>query len=453
MSIFNGTDKMLRTVKAYIDKTKNDLMENEQEKRCSNSPIKAKFCFIDDDCRTETYSVLKPIFDQRKAKFSLAAITDKIGDERHLTIEQLLEFQNEGFEILSHTKSHPHLNELSELQKTDEIKGSKEQLLKWGIEAKCLIYPYGERNDDVIKIARKYYSAACSVAKENKNDRPLLTYNLGRLGIGEGTTFEILKERIDYTIKKGNLCIFTTHIADTPTDILPLIGQAIDYILSQGYAIDTFSEAFRTHQNSLDYGDYTLTKKGDYFIVDAVGLVYTTFGNTKILDPGTLNLKNLINDFPKKCISTIFLRSFDNLEGSPENAEPGVLITNNITNDESGSYQEYVTYRTKNRYFRYWNASSKQWGDFSSSVIKTLKAKNTEAFSKKWNEYDKYNVTYEKIFSGTTGSPAGGGVLITNTIIPEWQFVYQEFHPVGKNEIWKRTIIDAENNFSEFVKI
>ncbi|AXH73424.1 MAG: hypothetical protein [Caudoviricetes sp.] len=430
-----------------------EIKSNERRLMNRYSPISPSFCFIDDDCRLDTFDVLKPIFDKRGVKFTAAAITDKVGDGRHLTIEQLQQLQSEGFEIASHTKTHPHLNGLDKAELIEELKGSKDTLESWGLNVNCLIYPYGERNDNVIKVTRDYYNSACSVAKENRNDRPILTYNIGRYGLGDDTTLDILKERVDYAIEKGNLCIFTTHIADTPKDIIPLIGEIIDYIISKGFIIETFGEAFEKQQNSLDYGDYTLYDKGDYFVVDSVGAVYSTFGKTKILEVGSKNFSSKINEFPQKCISTIFMRTIDNLSGSPEKNQAGVLTTIRLTNDNSGSLQEYTTISSNNRYYRFWDNSNNIWGEFKASHVGIYTIKDSNAFSKKFNEYDKYKIIYTKIFADNSSSPSGGGILITNTMIPEWQFCFQEFHPVGSTDILKRIVSNKDGEWGEFKKI
>jgi len=121
---------------------------------------KPLFTFVFDDGNETDYIVAKDIFKTRGEVACSAVVTDWINTEDYLTASQLLELQNDGWEILSHTKSHPNLRELSGDRIETEMSQSKATLEKLGIKVKNLVYPFNMNNDLVRNIAGKYYRSA-----------------------------------------------------------------------------------------------------------------------------------------------------------------------------------------------------------------------------------------------------------------------------------------------------
>lgn len=121
---------------------------------------KPLFTFVFDDGNETDYLVAKDIFKTRGEVACSAVVTDRINTENYLTASQLLELQNDGWEILSHTKSHPNLRELSGDRIETEMSQSKATLEKLGIKVRNLVYPFNMNNDLVRNIAGKYYRSA-----------------------------------------------------------------------------------------------------------------------------------------------------------------------------------------------------------------------------------------------------------------------------------------------------
>jgi peptidoglycan/xylan/chitin deacetylase (PgdA/CDA1 family) len=95
-----------------------------------------------------------------------------------LTAEQLLQMENAGMEIGSHTCSHPDLTTLSYQQQRDEMTQSK-QILESIIhgEISSFAYPYGRYNSDSISAAKDAdYQLACTTCSGwfGSENNPLL---------------------------------------------------------------------------------------------------------------------------------------------------------------------------------------------------------------------------------------------------------------------------------------
>lgn len=143
---------------------------------------------FDDGCRS-VFDVARPVLDRFGVVGTVFVPTQYIGAERPMSwrgIEQwtgtpheqeLLpmsweeagELAEAGWEIGSHTVSHPHLTELSDERLRTELLDSRvhcERML--GSECRSLAYPYGDHDDRVVAAtAAAGYEAACAARMES----------------------------------------------------------------------------------------------------------------------------------------------------------------------------------------------------------------------------------------------------------------------------------------------
>lgn len=116
--------------------------------------------FVFDDGNDTDYLVAREIFKKQGAAANFAVVTDWINKENYLTVSQLLELQDDGFEIMSHSKTHPNLKSLTTEQIASELSGSKATLEGWGLRVSNLAYPYNKNDARVRELAAKYYRSA-----------------------------------------------------------------------------------------------------------------------------------------------------------------------------------------------------------------------------------------------------------------------------------------------------
>lgn len=79
--------------------------------------------------------------------------------------DQLGELAEHGWEIGSHTRSHPHLSKLDDERLTDELEGSRSDCAEgMGLPCDTVAYPYGDTDARVAAAARAAgYSAAAGL--------------------------------------------------------------------------------------------------------------------------------------------------------------------------------------------------------------------------------------------------------------------------------------------------
>jgi peptidoglycan/xylan/chitin deacetylase (PgdA/CDA1 family) len=119
----------------------------------------ALFTYVFDD-GFSTDAVVASVFAARGAVACSAVTTGWIGTEDHLTAADIRQLQDQGWEILSHTRTHPHLPRLSAAGIEEELRTSREELESLGVTVHSLVYPYNQSNAEVERIARGYYRSA-----------------------------------------------------------------------------------------------------------------------------------------------------------------------------------------------------------------------------------------------------------------------------------------------------
>jgi Polysaccharide deacetylase len=113
--------------------------------------------FVFDDGNDTDYLVARKIFRDRGAVACSAVTTGFINTKDHLTPAQIVALHDAGWEIMSHTVTHPNLRSLSPEETDRELSRSKAALEALGISVRNLVYPYNKSNETVRAIAGRYY--------------------------------------------------------------------------------------------------------------------------------------------------------------------------------------------------------------------------------------------------------------------------------------------------------
>jgi peptidoglycan/xylan/chitin deacetylase (PgdA/CDA1 family) len=95
--------------------------------------------------------------------------------------EQLQGLAAHGWEIGSHTHTHPRLTRLAPAELSTELKRSRALLEEWlGLPCRSLAYPYGDVSASVAKAARDAgYTAAATLDAARRSNDPLLWPRIG----------------------------------------------------------------------------------------------------------------------------------------------------------------------------------------------------------------------------------------------------------------------------------
>ena len=217
--------------------------------------------FIFDDNWATDYTVMKPVFDAQGEVACCAVISDQVDAPTHTTQAQLLALQAAGWEMLSHTKSHPDLTGESEANKIIELAGSKAALEAMGLSIAHVAYPGGTYDDATVRIAKDYYDGGRGII--GQTNRPILdTYALTAYGADDHTAVAARQGYVDTAETAKAWLIFYLHTTDA--DDAAAMNTLIDYIQAKSIPIVTISEGFALTTNLPAKKGSTLALDGTY---------------------------------------------------------------------------------------------------------------------------------------------------------------------------------------------
>lgn len=153
-------------------------------------------------------------------------------------ITELTDLQNHGWEIGSHSRTHPNLTTLSEADLITELNQSKVELQAAGLNVSGFAYPGGQgpRNGTVFRKVKQYYSYARSVAS-GYNTPIIKQYDLRTQLQTSSTTIGTMKGWVDSAIANHQWLIITMHTVDTTGSIYSIspddLTSLADYIETQ----------------------------------------------------------------------------------------------------------------------------------------------------------------------------------------------------------------------------
>ncbi|HET9411898.1 MAG TPA: polysaccharide deacetylase family protein [Candidatus Saccharimonadales bacterium] len=200
----------------------------------------AAISFTFDDGFASVYTQAKPALAKYGLNGTSYVVTDCVGmtktpntcradnDKPYMTWTQIKQLQASGWEIGSHSKTHPYLassdaddgqpNVLTPAQVEQELSQSKAALAAQGINAMSFASPYGDYNNATLAKIAKYYQTHRGFADTNNNQWPFNDYLLNNFPVQEGVTVDQVKAKIDDAIANKRWLVLTFHnIATSPS--------------------------------------------------------------------------------------------------------------------------------------------------------------------------------------------------------------------------------------------
>jgi peptidoglycan/xylan/chitin deacetylase (PgdA/CDA1 family) len=175
-----------------------------------------------DDGWESAYSEGFKVLEKYNIKTTQYILGGHFGDEAYLSEEQVHSMQEAGHEIAAHSMTHPDLTSLTE-DKVEWELGESDRVLsdKFGAMREFAT-PLGASNDMVLKHLKKYYRSHrntigdATVADDTDINigQTFNRYNINAFTIRKSTTYEELKNLIDYTIQRKGWLVITYHQVD-----------------------------------------------------------------------------------------------------------------------------------------------------------------------------------------------------------------------------------------------
>ena len=234
--------------------------------------------FICDDGYVTDNTIMLPVFSAQGEVACSAITTDYLNTDGHLTTAELQELEDAGWEVMSHTVTHPDLTGLTEAQIITELSNSKTILEGLGFTVNNMVYPDNLTNALVRRVARRYYEAAAG-GNNNLNENVLNTWELNRYQIDDHTQLATYQGYVDDAETDDVWLIFFLH--GTNSDDATAMNTLIDYIQAKSIPIVTIEQGLALSGNMIDTGDsFTTSEFGVRFragmVVNNTDLVVDT---------------------------------------------------------------------------------------------------------------------------------------------------------------------------------
>lgn len=228
-------------------------------------PPRVTFTF--DDGTRHLYTLAAPLFSAKNLKAVIYGETYYLtsGEDWVMTWDELKDLRDRlGWEIGSHTVTHPNLTTLSAAALEKELADSKKTFLDHGIVATAFSSPYGEYNNKVLKAIAKHYSShraawgGPNIWPDNYND-----YELWTMEVKHTTPPEEVMGWIDEAIANNQWLVLLLHDVVVGTPVEYEYNQAdlekiVNYTASRPINVVTMQEGLNpaSGQNLVPNGSF-----------------------------------------------------------------------------------------------------------------------------------------------------------------------------------------------------
>jgi peptidoglycan/xylan/chitin deacetylase (PgdA/CDA1 family) len=160
-------------------------------------------------------------------------LTEDLNQPGIMTDAQIIELKNFGFEIASHSVSHPHLTLLNTTQLDSELKNSQIMLQnKFNVPVSNFASPYGEYNDEVIQYIKKYYKSHRSVDVGFNAKNNFDIYNIKVKNVNSNVPASTVLEWVDEAKASKTWLVLVYHDILVGGDFFTSTPQNLDTVLA-----------------------------------------------------------------------------------------------------------------------------------------------------------------------------------------------------------------------------
>ena len=222
------------------------------------SPGPGAVTFMFDDGYKSTKSVAKPILDQYGFVGSAAAISSVVGTSGAMTAQDLRDLQTAGWDIASHSVTHPSMIGLSTTAARNELQNSKSTLTGFGLTIDSFVWPYGDYNQSLIGLTQvglptaPLYKSARNVEFDD-NAYGTFPYALKVLELVNTTQIGEVQSWIDDLKAGGRWGILLIHdVVNNPGTwaISPaMLDQVAQRVANSGVSVINYRTGYQTFAN------------------------------------------------------------------------------------------------------------------------------------------------------------------------------------------------------------
>ena len=169
------------------------------------------------------------------------------GFTNFMSNNQIEDIYSMGHEIGAHTKTHPHLSQLSSQNQQSEIEGSRSDLISLNVgPVSSFAYPYGDYSTTTIQLVKNAGFTSAGSTIDSYVTVGSDKYQLENQSALLGTTLAEYEQWIDTAQATKTWVIITFHKVDNSGDMYSvtpdLFNKIVDYVVSKNIKTTTVSD-------------------------------------------------------------------------------------------------------------------------------------------------------------------------------------------------------------------
>ena len=200
------------------------------------SKKKAIVSFVDDDCRSEAYTVLFPLVQELGMPYTVACPAGLMGKTGRMTVEQLQEMARSGVTVACHTMTETDMEQDTPETLEATLQQFEAEMRRWGIRGvRSYAYVNGRYKADCLNTVKKHFDLGLTVEK-GINQIPYESCRMKRVEVfpkNKSYTLEDVKAWVDKAVQDGGWLILMTHAWYTTFDAAQL-KELVGYIRASG---------------------------------------------------------------------------------------------------------------------------------------------------------------------------------------------------------------------------
>ncbi len=208
--------------------------------------------FSFDDGYQSFYDYVMPLFEKNNINASVPVVTGYTAYSRYMSPSDLSEISQKGFNIVAHSRSHAHLEDITRDEKITEIVGSRDDLLKAGFNSDVFVFPYGSFSSDISQIVKDAGFKGARTTYRGFNTLNTDPFWLKDYLVQKNTHISSIEAYIDQSIKDKTWIILELHDIypdenfDNPEGIsIKTLQEIVSLVREKQIKVVTLSEGLK----------------------------------------------------------------------------------------------------------------------------------------------------------------------------------------------------------------
>lgn len=212
------TDEVRYSIEQIINIVDAETVDCKQIKQVSQTKKdlhqKGRVIFVFDDNWSTQYTVAYPILAAKGFPATIAVIPSKVGDQEYMSLEQLKDVYQNGWDLINHTYHHRKLSQLDYEEQKDEMIQAKQWLDKhcFTKASNIVAYPYGDFNQVSVEVLQdEAFRSARTVKEGFEGEDPNSLYQVTVKHLSTVTEVKEVKSWINEVIRHKSTVLLLNH--------------------------------------------------------------------------------------------------------------------------------------------------------------------------------------------------------------------------------------------------